>query len=289
MNYVNLHSILASDYKKHNNRKFTFIPRLYRWSELLDFLIVGSKLYKTNTTTVDFTNSFKLSQVDKTSLHDYLKSLIGDKYLQSELYCYTSDDPSEPLAYAHLSNQYGRIWDSTELFDHPNQIVANSLEIAADKGDGLTTYYSTHYHKVYFYDLSDDYNGQGIIPPIYYYTGEIIDDFVNRSSNSRKIYINTRKLEGNIGIPILTTPNFISLEVEEIKSQQIEYFIERVFEYFKNRLEHIDNEAYNIQLKTEGIADKFSFAQVQKLLEEYKDLGIHAEKITDGYRFYYGT
>ena len=290
MSYVNLYSVLESDYKKQNKGKFHFIPRLHPSSNLLHFLIVGSKLYNTDSEAKEFIDSFKLSDIDKNNLHDHFKSLTGNKHLDPQLYCYTSDSPTEPLSYVHVSNKIGKGLKK-EGTNYPNwNIMLNSLGIAVEKNSSIAPpiYYSTHDQHYLFYDLSPAYNSQGSEPPIYYYTDTLNGSFFNHNSYSDKVYIHAKRLKGEASIADYEKALNITLEVEEIEEQQIEYFVKRVLRNFvdlRSQYLFLTNTISKVQLLGHDVANKFSFAQVQELLKRYEGFSIEAEKIAGGYSF----
>ena len=302
MSYVNLYSVLELDYKKHNTGKFRFIPRLYYGSKLLDFLIVGSKLYHNSDSAKKFIDSFDLTEEDEDELDSYFTQLTINRYLKYELYCYKTQDEDRPLEYAHISNKI------LPEYTTDRDVVKDTLNIGviteydserrvSEIGSFLPQYFSTDLSN-YYSDLSLDYDGEYYVPPIEYYTGILNGPIYGGISDSVSIYINARELGEEVSIPADGGLNFIRLYVEEINEKDIESFLPKVFEAFReNRQNYQKNvpeeerageNRFTFQLTGKDILKKYSIDEVRKLAEGYDDFVDNIEEIDNGYEFSIG-
>ena len=308
MNYVNLHSILVSDYKKHNTGKFHFIPRLYQRSRLLEFLTVGSKLYPKSSSAKKFIDSFNLTGKDINELHNYFKQLAKNKDLEYELYCYANNDKYKVLEYVHLSNQLskktredGYFFDEAEL----QRVVANKLEIgiAAEDSvektanigaDVLPKYFSLGEGQNSL--LSPNHVRKYYVPIISYYTDTLNNKIWNNSAKSYIVFINARRFGGELDINLHDTL-ILTLRIEEIEKQEIVTLLNQVFKSYDAEFDWLDrygsdsdnsisiNNDRSFILVSDDLPKKISLQEVKAIASNYIDLAITVVQDVNGYGF----
>ena len=303
MNYVNLHSILVSDYKKHNTGKFHFIPRLYRGSSLLEFLTVGSKLYPKSMSAKKFIDSFNLTGKDENELHNYFKHLAKNQDLEYELYCYTNNDKYKSLEYVHLSNQLSKKTNENNAFFDEAElqgVVANKLRIgiaaaedsaekAANIGaDVLPKYFSTDTILNRQHTFLPTHGWTYHNPDISYYTDILSNKIWNSSTSSDNIVINARRFGGELDINLHDTLRLV-LRIEEIEKQEIVTLLSQIFKSYDDAFRRIymhdqysDNSIYTIDDRTftlisSDLADKISLQDINAIASKYNALKVDLE------------